>query len=342
MRGHPTACLLLSCLLIAVALPLAAAPMPGDHFQPFALNELGGQVARWQPGREAVLSFCAFWCDTWKEQSKRLADASKALAGLAVDFMTISVDGRWSELAVGKIAGKALLDPGGTFCRSLGMDSIPYTVVLDKDGRVSYAARGIVRAAAIEKAVRDSISGKPADSGETVYLAFDDFPFDDRDMPPGSVRDLDDRLLDVLRCAGARATFFCIGSRVAQNQEVIRRAAHEGHSLQIHSWAHSPENPMIERCSQVLADLTGIKPTLYHAPGSSEFVRIGRERLQAAVVNPYDYTRPGEKELIRRVLLAVKPGSVILLHAGVSQTIETLPEIIRALRSRGFGFGVLE
>jgi peptidoglycan/xylan/chitin deacetylase (PgdA/CDA1 family) len=42
------------------------------------------------------------------------------------------------------------------------------------------------------------------------------------------------------------------------------------------------------------------------------------------------------------VLLAAKPGCVVLLHAGVSETIEALPAIVRSLRERGMVFEVLQ
>ena len=52
-------------------------------------------------------------------------------------------------------------------------------------------------------------------------------------------------------------------------------------------------------------------------------------------MDPYDYTRPGKEELRRRILLAAKPGCIVLLHAGVSDTIDVLPGIIASLRERG-------
>jgi len=41
------------------------------------------------------------------------------------------------------------------------------------------------------------------------------------------------------------------------------------------------------------------------------------------------------------MLLAAKPGSVILLHAGVAETRAAVPRVLAALRQRGFSFGVL-
>ena len=321
-------------ILIALAVsPAAAAPAPGDSLAPFSLAQLEGPTFHWQPGAVTVVSFCAFWCDTWKAQSESLATASKALRGLPVTFLTISVDDRWSERARGKITGTVLVDPGRAFSTSLGVDGIPYLLIVDARGRVRTASRGVTRAATIEQAVREVIAGEPSPREAVVYLVFDDFP---------SQTENDDRVLDVLRQAQVKATFFCRGDHVEASAEVMRRAAQEGHALQVHSWDHDATRPALERCVRVMKDTIGVAPTLYHPPGSAEFQLLDGERLPLTVVNPYDYLRPGAPELLRRVTLAVKPGKVVLLHAGVSETVEVLPETIRALRARGFEFGILE
>jgi len=322
-------------VLVAVAaLPLAAAPVPGDCVLPFPLPEANGDTLSWTPGRATVLCFCTFWCDTWKEQSRRLDAASKALRGLPVDFLTISADGRWSERSAGRTVGRLLLDRGSALTRSLGIDGIPYTIVVDTQGRVSFAAQGIVRASSVRDAVRNGFTHEPSRPAGEIYLAFDDYP--------SRRADADDRLLDALRAAGVKATFFCICSQLDENRDVVRRAANEGHSLQVHCWDHTAEDPQIGRCAQALRRAAGVNPTLYQPAGSPKCFRIGGADLRAAVVNPYDYARPGEKELSRRVLLAVRPGRIVLLHAGVSETINALPDIIRSLQTRGFRFGLLQ
>src|SRR5438270_533064 len=154
----------LSWLLMAVALQCSvrAEPVPGDRVGPFALPAYGGELFRWQPGKATVFSFCAFWCDTWKEQNARLAAARRAARGLPVQFLTISVDGRWSERGQGTVGGTVLLDPGGAFSASLGIHAVPYTVVTDARGRVCYAAQGIVGAAALQRSLRDAATrGRP-------------------------------------------------------------------------------------------------------------------------------------------------------------------------------------
>jgi peptidoglycan/xylan/chitin deacetylase (PgdA/CDA1 family) len=56
-------------------------------------------------------------------------------------------------------------------------------------------------------------------------------------------------------------------------------------------------------------------------------------------VDPRDWTRPGTAVIVERVLAAVRPGSVVIMHDGGgdrSETVAALPSILRALRDRGY------
>jgi hypothetical protein len=318
-------------LLLALQSAACPAPGPGDSIPPFTLPALDGEGVRWQPGTVTVFSFCAFWCDTWQEQTRRLLACEKSLSGLPVRFLTVSVDGRWSERGRNSAGPPVLLDTGSRVSSRLGIQTVPYTVVVAGEGWVHYAAQGILRADAVQRAVRELFDDRGAPLGGIVYLTFDDFP-----SPQG-----DDELLDLLRAEGVQATFFCIGQNIARRKEMVRRAAREGHSLQIHSWSHDALRPEAARCAQALREAASIEPTLYRPPGRPVLRRLDGGTLALPVVNPYDFSRPGESELVRRMLLAAKPGSVILLHAGVAETRAALPRVLAALRQRGFSFGVL-
>lgn len=328
--------LLLQCMAHA-----PAAPEPGRLMPSFSARQLNGPVYNWRSGRVTVFSFCAFWCDTWKEQARRLALVRSSLGSAPVDFITISVDARWSEQATGKVPGIVLLDAGSVLQRRLGITTIPHTLVVGTAGRIQYAAQGIVRTETLRQVITDTLDG-PSPPVQAVYLIFDDFPSRPGQSAPTTAKDMDDRLLDVLRATGIKATFFCIGRNITGNEEVLRRAAREGHSLQIHSWNHSAETPRLKECARTLQVVTGTHPTLYHPPGSITLLHLNGQRINASVVNPCDYLRPGASELTRRILRAVKPGRSILLHAGVQESIDVLPGVIRSLRMRGYSFDLLE
>jgi peptidoglycan/xylan/chitin deacetylase (PgdA/CDA1 family) len=56
-------------------------------------------------------------------------------------------------------------------------------------------------------------------------------------------------------------------------------------------------------------------------------------------VDTFDYTQPGTRQIVRRVLAGAKPGAIVLMHDGGgnrSQTLAALPAIVRGLRSKGY------
>jgi peptidoglycan-N-acetylglucosamine deacetylase len=304
------------------------APVVGDKLSPFTVRTVSGDAYEWSPGRATVLTFCTFWCDTWKTQVPRLQTAQGTLKGLPVDFLTISLDGRWTDLA--KPKGWTLLsDPGAALGKSLGIDRVPYTFVVDPSGSVRWAAFGVIRTDALVEAVRGLLNTETP--SQPVYLTFDDFPSKGDDEP----------LLDALRAGEVPVTFFCIGRNIEGHEAVMKRAASEGHSLQLHSWRHDRTEPHHDLSLSAFAKL-GLTPTLYRPPGSQEILKLGGGAIKAVTETPFDYHRPGAKEVVRRVLLAARAGVVIQLHAGVSDTVEALPEIIRTLKARGLSFGVLK
>jgi len=50
----------------------------------------------------------------------------------------------------------------------------------------------------------------------------------------------------------------------------------------------------------------------------------------------------GAQQVADAVLTQVRPGSIILMHNGKVSTLQALPTIIRALRSRGYEFATVD
>ncbi len=315
------------CGLLVAVLGLQQSTPIGQQWGTVQLVDTGGKTVVWKPARVTVFSFCAFWCDTWKSQVPKLVEARSALKGLPVDIRTVSIDGRWAEVAKNNGGLPLWRDKGGTWSRSVGIDRIPTTVVLNKAGRVTFASTGVVRRDELLSAVHEALSG--ASKSGPVYLTFDDFP---------PLKGGGEELLDALRSAEVKATFFCMGSRVESSSKLMLRAKREGHSLQCHSWDHVASSPQLSRCQAAFRRVLGSSYTLYRAPGSEKIVGLA---TQPGVVDPYDFKRPGRAEVLRRVLFAARPGCQVQLHAGVQDTLDALPALIRDLQSRGFTFRTL-
>lgn len=65
-------------------------------------------------------------------------------------------------------------------------------------------------------------------AGKTLYLTFDDGPFEQ--VTPW--------VLEELQKYDAKATFFCIGKNIKKNPDIFRRIIEEGHSVGNHTYDH--------------------------------------------------------------------------------------------------------
>jgi len=99
------------------------------------------------------------WCDTWRDQLPRLQDSERALDGLPVDFLMVSVDGRWPELLPSKDV--MLLDRGAQWSRPLGIDHVPTTLVVDSSGTVRFEKVGVMRMSQLTQELRSLLLSHP-------------------------------------------------------------------------------------------------------------------------------------------------------------------------------------
>jgi peptidoglycan/xylan/chitin deacetylase (PgdA/CDA1 family) len=179
--------------------------------------------------------------------------------------------------------------------------------------------------------------------GAFVAMTFDDGPH-------GT---LTPKLLDLLAAHHMKVTFFVLGECVAQNPEVLRRAAREGHEIANHSWSHPSLAKMsddsvrsqLKRTDDEIRSLIGTRPTLMRPPYGSITARQKRwihdefgYRIILWDVDPLDWKRPGAAVVRNRILKEARPGSIILAHDIHPQTIEAMPETFNQLEAKGFKF----
>ena len=283
-------------LLLAFATDAHAAPIVGETLPDIALANARGQTKHaWKSGRVTVVSFVAFWCDTWKPQSQRLDSARAELRGLPLDWTFISVDGRWSGVTAqgqwSDIARDALLDSGSRWTHKLEVSSVPYTMVIDGNGTIRYAAQGIARGAQLRPAIRAALANDAPTRG-ALHLAFDDFPSRDPKM--------DDELLDILRARGLKVSFYSAPARSKNAPAIVARARREGHQI----------NGVFSSQGKSIVD-----PFDFKSPGENEILR----RVTGGIA-------PGKTLLLRagvRQTLNVLPR---LLDSLKARSLEVAPE----------------
>ena len=162
------------------------------------------------------------------------------------------------------------------------------------------------------------------------------------------------QFLATLRRLAVPATFFMLGQQVAANPGIARQVLADGHEIGDHSWNHAnlggggpAASAQLEHTNAVIRRVTGFTPCLFRPPGGStgaDLVARVRALGMTSVLwsaDPFDWRMPGTSAIVERVLAQAGPGGIILDHDGGGprgQTLAAAPEIVAALRARGYTF----
>jgi peptidoglycan/xylan/chitin deacetylase (PgdA/CDA1 family) len=176
---------------------------------------------------------------------------------------------------------------------------------------------------------------------DVVALTFDDGP-----------SAYTDAFADVLRDEHIDATFFEIGQEIAGREKTMRRLLREGDEIGNHTTHHQPLPGYADLAttSDLIESATHFRPCLFRPPDGAVDQAVIDAAGEAGMttvtwdVDPGDWSNPGSDAVYSRVLDAVRPGSIVVLHDGGgnrADTLAALPRIIEALRRRGYRFATV-
>ena len=192
-------------------------------------------------------------------------------------------------------------------------------------------------------------SGAPS-TVPSVAITFDDGPH-----PEGTPK-----MLEALAAFDAKATFFMVGEQVVKRPALVREVVDAGHAVGLHGYLHRP-HPLrpagemaddFERGLAAIGDAAGIQPLLHRPPYgiyTPASLRIAHERgLQPLLWSKWgkDWRKVTTPDQItRRAVSGLRAGDVVLLHdadyysarRSYRRTAAALPEIMKTLKSAGFG-----
>lgn len=177
-----------------------------------------------------------------------------------------------------------------------------------------------------------------------IALTFDDGP--DPENTPA--------LLALLAEQNVRATFFCIGNRVASQPELAKRIVAGGHVIENHTFRHSPVSNIFSvarlREELTLAQTeihraTGRAPVFFRPPAGLTNPRIFRVTGELGlIVTGYtarglDRRNNAPEKIARRLLAGLQPGAIFLLHdAGVpcDRLLAVVTLVLHQLQAAGY------
>jgi peptidoglycan/xylan/chitin deacetylase (PgdA/CDA1 family) len=154
-----------------------------------------------------------------------------------------------------------------------------------------------------------------------VALTIDDGP--DPEVTP--------QVLALLAAHGVRATFFCIGTKVARHRGLAREIVAAGHHIENHSEHHrhtfSLMGPAgmraeVERAQESIAEVTGRLPRFFRAPAGlrNPFLEpvLARAGLWLAswTRRGFDTVNRSADDVLARLSRGLAAGDILLLHDG--------------------------
>ncbi len=170
------------------------------------------------------------------------------------------------------------------------------------------------------------------------------------------------KLLDIFKEKGIKATFFVTGEHIIKHKKIISRMIVEGHELGNHSYSHQnlifKKNSKIKQDIQKTDDLLrelGVKSEIHFRPpfgrilfcASAALVSLNKKVIMWNVPTK-DYRENDANVIISRIYKRLKPGSIIVLHdSGLDRkgkkidrqaTIEAVKRLIIELPKRGYKF----
>lgn len=180
-----------------------------------------------------------------------------------------------------------------------------------------------------------------------VALSFDDGP--DPVFTP--------QVLDILRAHRARATFFLIGERALKHPDLVARIKSAGHQVANHYFRNGlilfdSDTEFLcnlERTELAIAlgDRSNGGLKLFRAPGGlarSRQLKLAQRHGYACVLGnayPHDPLRPPVWYIRWLVQKNLRPGTIVILHDGISDpahTLLALPQVLAEGRRRGLCF----
>jgi len=205
-----------------------------------------------------------------------------------------------------------------------------------------------VEPAAFPRVGRKQFAATLALDRREVVLTFDDGPW------PGTTA----KILDALRAECVRATFFVLGRNALAHPDILRRELSEGHTVAHHTWSH----PLLSRIGASAAEaeidrgIAAVDGVLYgkresqpvtpffrfpgfaSSPALLDYLARRRIVVFGADLWASDWNPMSPDAELRLVLRRLEQarGGIVLFHDTKRQTAAMLPELLRALKARGF------
>lgn len=184
-----------------------------------------------------------------------------------------------------------------------------------------------------------------------VYLTFDE----------GYENGLTPAILDVLKKHNVKACFFCTGSFIRDNPELIKRFQEEGHIIGNHTLTHPSMMKVAtwqEFSRQLLTveenvkAITGVDMPRYYRPPSGGYSEAHLRMADAMGFKTIFWSvaykdwdtdaQPSQEYAMNYLTTRIHPGAIILLHAVSSTNAAIMDRLLTTWEQMGYTFRTLD
>ncbi len=180
--------------------------------------------------------------------------------------------------------------------------------------------------------------GRP--SSQRIALTFDDGPYGETT----------DELLNILKKAEVRATFFLSGAQIAERPDLLLKIFSDGHEIGNHSYIHRPLGQLgikevvneLSLTQDIIRKHVGFYPKLFRPPAGNLNLKVILAALKCKLTtvlwttDPRDYSLNEPSEVMEKLReTQFRGGEIILFHSHSYATLKALPDIIQYLFAQG-------
>ena len=157
-----------------------------------------------------------------------------------------------------------------------------------------------------------------------------------------------DQILEVLKKEDVKVTFFMVGDWVRKYPDDVKKIYEAGHEIGTHSDTHPHINKLtyeeniqeLEKSSEEIQKITGVKPTLYRTPYgeyNNTVIKSANESGYFPIqwsLDTLDYKNLTAEEMWNRIE-KISSGDIVLMHNGTEHTADSLQSIIQKIKAKG-------
>jgi peptidoglycan/xylan/chitin deacetylase (PgdA/CDA1 family) len=125
----------------------------------------------------------------------------------------------------------------------------------------------------------------------------------------------------------------------------------EGHIIGNHSFSHHPLFDLfssrkmlndIKKTNHLVEEITGLMPRFFRPPYGVTNPNLKKAVLQGGMISigwslrSYDTIIKNPHHLYTKILSALKPGTILLLHDTSETMVTILPDLLKSIRDKGY------